>query len=94
MNDPPPRGSYELFTDATQMLSRLARTTSVEGLSICQLSDFHRSDIVPERHIRACAEAGQKLDCQLVALTGDFVSNNGKHYKSLAEALLLSASPR
>lgn len=33
--DPPPRGSYELFTDATQVLSRLARTTDVDGLSIC-----------------------------------------------------------
>ncbi len=33
--DPPSRGSYELFTDATQMLSRLARTTPVERLSLC-----------------------------------------------------------
>ena len=66
---------------------------ALEGLSICQLSDFHRSDIVPERHIRACAEAGQKLGCQLVALTGDFVSNSGKHYKSLADALSCLDAP-
>ncbi|AXK71169.1 ParA family protein [Lysobacter sp. TY2-98] len=33
--EPPPRGSYELFTDATQMLSRLAHGTPVEGLVIC-----------------------------------------------------------
>ena len=33
--DPPPRGSYELFTDATQALRQLARPTPVENLSIC-----------------------------------------------------------
>jgi chromosome partitioning protein len=33
--DPPVRGSYELFTDATQMLSRLARPTPVDRLQLC-----------------------------------------------------------
>ncbi|HZX78251.1 ParA family protein, partial [Lysobacter sp.] len=33
--DPTPRGAYELFTDATQMLARLARETPVEGLKLC-----------------------------------------------------------
>jgi uncharacterized protein len=66
---------------------------ALDGVSICQLSDFHRSDIVPERHIRACAEAGLKLKCDVVALTGDFVSNSGKHYKSLADGLACLEAP-
>ncbi|GAB2525202.1 ParA family protein [Lysobacter humi (ex Lee et al. 2017)] len=33
--DPMPRGSYELFTDATCMLSRLAQKSSVERVSLC-----------------------------------------------------------
>ncbi|GAB6195535.1 ParA family protein [Lysobacter xanthus] len=33
--DPPPRGSYELFTDAAQTLADLARPTPVERLWLC-----------------------------------------------------------
>ncbi|TZF88410.1 ParA family protein [Cognatilysobacter lacus] len=33
--DPPARGSYELFTDPTQMLSRLGRATAIDRLHVC-----------------------------------------------------------
>ncbi|GGZ52614.1 chromosome partioning protein [Lysobacter xinjiangensis] len=33
--DPTPRGAYELFTDAAPTLSRLARETPVDGLTLC-----------------------------------------------------------
>jgi uncharacterized protein len=60
---------------------------ALDGVSICQLSDLHRGNIVPERHIRNCAVMGQKLHCDVVAVTGDFVSTAGVYEKSMADAL-------
>lgn len=33
--DPPPRGTYEIFTEPAPVLAHLARATGVEGLAVC-----------------------------------------------------------
>lgn len=60
---------------------------ALDGYDICQLSDLHRGNIVPERHIKACADMAMKLKCKLIAVTGDFVSTSAGYATSLASAL-------
>jgi predicted MPP superfamily phosphohydrolase len=59
----------------------------LEGLTIAQLSDFHRGPWVPASLLRRGVEAAMELKADLIALTGDFLSVHSLYAGSLIELL-------
>ena len=59
----------------------------LNGLKIVQLSDLHRSSIVPDDLIRSAVKMTNDLSPDIVVLTGDFVSNTSENARPCAEML-------
>ena len=59
----------------------------LDGLTIVQLSDLHRSRIVPDRLIQSAVDITNKLSPDIVVLTGDFVSSNPRDAAPCARIL-------
>jgi len=57
------------------------------GLRIVQLSDIHRSAIVPDSYIRECVSRVNALDPDLVLLTGDFITGMEEWADGVGELL-------
>jgi predicted MPP superfamily phosphohydrolase len=66
-------------------LARLPREHG--GLRIAQLSDLHRSAIVPEGQIRAAVDRCNLAEPDLVVLTGDYVTRSAHWIASCAREL-------
>lgn len=66
-------------------LSRLPK--ELDGFTIAQLSDLHRSLIVPDSLIREAIETVNGLKPDLVVATGDFVSKRASNAEPCAEML-------
>ncbi len=68
---------------------------SLRGLRIVQLSDIHRSEIVPGSLVEEAVDMALSLRPELIALTGDFITSNPVGFKWLAKELapLGSAAP-
>ncbi len=60
---------------------------ALDGLTIAQLSDFHRGPYVSEEHIRRGAEIAASLQPDVMVLTGDFVSISARYAASCMNAL-------
>ena len=60
---------------------------ALNGFTICQLSDLHRSPVVSEDHIRRAADMAMSLKADLIAVTGDFVHGRADLAPSCAAAL-------
>lgn len=65
----------------------------LDGLRILHLTDFHLCDRVPTSHIRQAIELGRKLQCDVVALTGDFVHAGFRHVNAIAQLLGRISAP-
>ncbi len=59
----------------------------LDGLTVGQLSDFHRGPLVPTRLIESGAELLMSRQPDLIALTGDFISVSTRYASSCAQAL-------
>ena len=59
----------------------------LRGLTIAQMSDFHRGPFISEGFLRRAAGLAQSLKPDLIALTGDFVSPTNRYAESCAKAL-------
>ncbi|MFQ5817118.1 MAG: metallophosphoesterase [Terriglobia bacterium] len=57
------------------------------GLRLAQLSDIHHGLYMPLEHVAAAVELANRLEPDLVALTGDFVSHSRKYIEPVAEVL-------
>lgn len=57
------------------------------ALTIAHLSDFHLSPFVAERHVRRAVEATNAESPDLIALTGDYVTQGGHFINRLGNAL-------
>ena len=57
------------------------------GLRIVQLSDIHRSAIVPDSYIRECVSKVNELDPDLVFITGDCITGGEEWVDGLGELL-------
>lgn len=71
----------EIEVPITGLPSRL------DGLRIVQLSDLHLSSVVPLEHIQRSVAIAQDLAGDLIAVTGDYVSNKGDDVRACAGAL-------
>jgi len=59
----------------------------LSGLSVVQLSDIHRSDIVSGPFVREAVERVLSLRPEVVVLTGDFISGDTDCFRLVAEEL-------
>ncbi len=59
----------------------------LDGLTIGQLSDFHRGPYVSEEHVRQAAAIAASLQPDVIVLTGDFVSRSAQYAASCIDAL-------
>jgi hypothetical protein len=59
----------------------------LDGLKVAQLSDLHRSMIVPDMLIRTAVRMTNELAPDIVVLTGDFVSHASSNAAPCAEML-------
>lgn len=59
----------------------------LDGLKIAQLSDLHRSRIVPDALIRKAVRMSNALSPDIAVFTGDFVSRNSGNAEPCAEML-------
>lgn len=86
------RGVYE--ADALEVTRYRVRTAGVaEPLRVVQISDMHRSEMVPASRIRAAVDAANALHPDVVAVTGDFVSSSLAYVPScVAELARLKAT--
>lgn len=57
------------------------------GLRVVQLSDIHHGLYVPLERVVEAVQLANRLEPDLVALTGDFVSNSVNYIEPVAEAL-------
>ena len=60
---------------------------ALSGLSVVQLSDIHRSDIVSGPFVREAVERVLALQPELVVLTGDFISGDTDCFRLVADEL-------
>ena len=59
----------------------------LDGFTIAQLSDLHRGPEMTQEHIAQAVELAQRQEADLIALTGDYVSDSADYAASCAEAL-------
>ena len=64
-------------------LRRLSK--AIDGLRIVHLSDFHYGPFVDPRHLERAIEAANDLDPDLIALTGDYISQDRVYAAPCAE---------
>jgi uncharacterized protein len=60
---------------------------ALNGLTVAQLTDLHRSAIVPREQIRDVVERCNRLAPDLVVLTGDYVTRSARFIHSCAPEL-------
>ena len=77
----------EIEVPITGLPSRL------DGLRIVQLSDLHLSRVVPLEHIQRAVATAQDLAGDLIAVTGDYVSNQWDDVRACASALSQLRAP-
>lgn len=63
------------------------------NVRVLQLSDFHLCDRVPASHVRRAIELGRRRECEMVALTGDFVHAGYRHVAAIARLLGRLSAP-
>jgi len=61
--------------------------SALSGLSVVQLSDIHRSDIVSGAFVREAVDRVLALEPELVLLTGDFISGDTDCFRLVADEL-------
>jgi predicted MPP superfamily phosphohydrolase len=61
--------------------------TPLQGFTIVQLSDFHVGPYVKAEDVHRSVEIANKLDPDLVVLTGDYVSGSAQHSAACAREL-------
>ena len=77
-----------LDVEVTHPRIRLARLPKAfEGFRIVQLSDFHISPFLTAEEIRRCVAIANGLKADLVALTGDYVSDDPAAEREVVQAL-------
>jgi uncharacterized protein len=59
----------------------------LDGFRIVQLSDMHRSLVVPDSLIRGAVRLANSTHADIAVLTGDFVSHNANNAKPCAQML-------
>ena len=69
----------------TVRLRRLPR--AMDGLRIVQLSDIHHSPFTGREQIEHAVETANKLDADIIALTGDYISHEREYAAPCAEML-------
>jgi predicted MPP superfamily phosphohydrolase len=60
---------------------------ALEGLRICQISDLHRGPLVRELHLDRAVTVANRLQPDVTAVTGDFVSDSAVYAESCARSL-------
>jgi predicted MPP superfamily phosphohydrolase len=60
---------------------------NLDGFTITQLSDLHRGPVMAQMRIARAAELALQQKANLIALTGDYVSESAGYAPSCAEAL-------
>ena len=74
--------------EVTHRQIELARLPAAfAGLRLVQLSDIHHGLYMPSERVTQAVELANRLEPDLVALTGDFVSNSVHYIEPVAEAL-------
>jgi len=73
------------ITPQTIRLPRLPR--AFEGFRICQLSDIHIGPFMPAEEIRKYAAIANQQKADMIVLTGDFVTFDGRTQAAVVEAL-------
>jgi hypothetical protein len=86
---------YErLDVEVTHPRIRLARLPKTfEGFHIVHLSDFHISPFMTADEIRRCVTIANELKADLVALTGDYVSDDPAAQGEVVQALASLRAP-
>jgi len=69
----------------TIRLARLPR--AFEGFRICQLSDIHIGPFMPAEEIRKYAAIANAQKAEMIVLTGDFVTFDGRTQEAVVDAL-------
>lgn len=65
----------------------------LDGFTIVQMSDLHRSMIVPDSLISTAARLANDVSADIAVFTGDFVSHNSRNADACAE-MLSAIKPR
>ncbi len=65
----------------------------VSGQRIAQISDIHLSDYNPSRKLHAAVTRVNRLQPDLVALTGDYVGNDARYAAEMIDPLRLLEAP-
>src|SRR5215510_8467966 len=60
---------------------------NLDGLRIVHLSDFHYGPFVDARHLERAVEAANRLNPDLIALTGDYISQERGYAAPCAEVV-------
>ena len=58
-----------------------------DPIRIVQLSDLHRSRIVPDSYLRKCVAKANKLEPDLVCMTGDYITDGQDRIEGLGRTL-------
>jgi len=59
----------------------------LDGATLAQISDLHRSPIVLERYLGRCVEAINELQPDFIAITGDFITGPAHYARRVAMVL-------
>ena len=59
----------------------------LDGLTIAQLSDLHRSQYVEVEQVEAAVDAANQLQPDLIVLTGDYVTHSASYMPDCTQAL-------
>jgi len=102
----PPRVSADPFPHARETRSGKGRLkvtrvevvlphlpSAMDGFRIAQISDLHLEPFTKPRHIQATVDVCNSLAPDLVAMTGDFVTNHARSAGLLAELLVRLQAP-
>lgn len=86
-------GAYGLLygrlnLETTQQPVRIPRLPAAfEGFRICQLSDIHIGPFMPAEEIRKYVSIANSLQAQLIVLTGDYVTFDGRTQFAAVDSL-------
>jgi predicted MPP superfamily phosphohydrolase len=59
----------------------------LDGLRILHLTDFHLCARVPIAHARHAVELGNRQQCDIIALTGDYIHTGFRHIAAIGQLL-------
>lgn len=66
---------------------------ALEGLTVCQMSDFHRGFLVAQSEIEHAVRIANGLKPDLILLTGDYVTEQAEFARDCASALRHLSAP-